>query len=229
MLKAVIFDFDGVIVDSEPLHHRALAQVAYQLGVVLDYQTYVRNYIGYDDRDVFRLLLRESRRSTEPGSEAEVVRLCQEKAAAFVAVCANGVAMIPGALELIQSLSDQYPLAIASGATRQDIDLVLAGLDLADLFQVIVSADDVARSKPDPQTYSQAVRKLAKIHTERNLKADQCLAIEDTAVGLASARDAGLITLGLASTGPASDRGHADRVVETLVGLTVEQLRAWTD
>lgn len=229
MLKAIIFDFDGVIVDSEPLHHRALAQVAYQLGVALDYQTYVRNYIGYDDRDVFRLLLRESSRSTELASEAEVVRLCQEKAAAFVAVCANGVAMIPGALELIRSLSDQYPLAIASGATRQDIDLVLAGLDLADLFQVIVSADDVARSKPDPQTYSQAVRKLAKIHTERNLKADQCLAIEDTVVGLASARDAGLITLGLASTGSASDLGDADWVVETLVGLTVEKLRAWTD
>lgn len=229
MLKAIIFDFDGVIVDSEPLHHRALAQVACQLGVALDYQTYVRNYIGYDDRDVFRLLLRESSRSTELASEAEVVRLCQEKAAAFVAVCANGVAMIPGALELIRALSDQYPLAIASGATRQDIDLVLAGLDLADLFQVIVSADDVARSKPDPQTYSQAVRKLAKIHTERNLKPDQCLAIEDTVVGLASARDAGLITLGLASTGSASDLGDADWVVETLVGLTVEKLRAWTD
>lgn len=224
MLKAIVFDFDGVIVDSEPLHYRAFLRVARGFGLDFSYDEYVQRYIGFDDRDAFRAMLVDARVT---GQTPDLALLCREKGDAFEEIVNQGVTSFPGVVEFIAHAADRLPVAIASGATRRDIDLVLAKLDLADRFELIVSADQVSKSKPHPQTYRLAVEGLAQRHAEAGLTAGSCLAIEDTAAGIESARGAGLWTLGVTTTGSAASLAQAHRVVAGLVGLNVPTLEAW--
>lgn len=229
MLKAIIFDFDGVIVDSEPMHFRAFLRVAQPLGVTFDYQQYLRDYVGFDDRDALRVMLAKSRSPEVAKDPAALAALCEQKGHAFEACVNERVDAIPGAVDLVREASAAMPIAIASGATRRDIDLVLRKLDLTDAFRSITTADDVARSKPDPQTYRIAVERLSASCPEAELTPGECLAIEDTAAGIESARGAGLMALGLNSLGDPKQLHRAHRVVDTLRGLTVAQLHKWFD
>ncbi len=219
MLEAIVFDFDGVIVDSEPLHHRAFAEVFATLGLDVDYDRYIREYIGFDDRDAIR---HACRTVGKPLVDRTMRRLLAEKAAAFDRIVARGVAPIDGAIELVRAAAGRWPIAIASGALRSDIDLILPALnddDLAACFAAIVTADDVARSKPDPATYLKAAERLGAAPAV-------CLAIEDTPTGLASAKAAGMRTLGIATSYEAA-KLDADRVVHRPADVNVAQLESW--
>lgn len=228
MLKAIVFDFDGVIVDSEPLHHRAFNQLLRSAGVSIDYDTYLRDYVGFDDRDAVRAMLRGPMRRPDLAADDQRVRaMIREKGDAFERVVAQGVRAMPGSVELIRSAAAALPVAIASGATRRDIDLILGGLGVDHLFATIVTADLVHRSKPDPETYSLAVRQLADLHPDRTLTPADCLAIEDTAAGIESARAAGLHVLAVANTGPAASLGRAHRVVDSLGDVDLDRLHRW--
>ncbi len=228
MVKAVIFDFDGVLVDSEPLHYQAIHRVTERFGVRFSYGEYVDRLIGYDDRDALRVALGGS-----PGSDDALpaghtlADLCASKTEAFTDIVAEGIDAIPGAVELVRHLHGQVPICIASGAVRSEIDICLKHLGLIDAFKLIVSADQVARSKPDPQTYVMAVDQLSAKHPEADLSADTCVAIEDTPAGVAAARGAGLTALALTSTNTSQRLHDAHRVVETLVGIDLDQLRQW--
>jgi beta-phosphoglucomutase len=226
MLKAIVFDFDGVLVDSEPLHYQAFVMVGKGLGFEFDYDDYLLRFIGFDDRDAFRLILAEVGYNGD--AERRIAELMRQKQQAFTALVKAGAPLIPGALPLARQAADaKIPVAIASGATTADIDLMLDAIDGRDPFEVIVSADMVEQSKPDPRTYALAYERLAAAHPDMKLKPGLCLAIEDTAAGIASARGAGMMTLGLTTTGPAENLRDADRVVDSLEGVTVATLRQW--
>jgi beta-phosphoglucomutase len=229
MLKAIAFDFDGVLVNSEPLHYRAFLLVAQELGVTFDYPAYLKRYVGYDDRDSFRAMLHDAHRAQEAADESLIADLCRRKGDAFEDVVNQGIAAFPGVLEFIDLIGAQMPLAIASGATRRDLDLILRQLGVGERFDPIVSTDLVHRSKPHPQTYALAVEGLARRLPEGCLAAHECLAIEDTAAGVESARGAGLWTLALTTSFPSGDLQRAHRVISTLQGLTIEQLHEWFD
>ena len=220
MLEAIVFDFDGIIVDTEPLHYRAFLEVMRSMGVEFDYQTYLQEYIGFDDRDAFRHAAASVGRTLD---HTELARLVSQKEQVFERIAA-GVQAFPGAVELIQEAAATMPIAIASGALKSDIALILPHLGdgrVAQLFTAIVTANDVPRSKPDPQSYALAVQRLGR-------DAEACLAIEDTTAGLASARGAGLQTLGVGHSYPVAKlTAHADRVVDALAGVTLRELRAW--
>lgn len=227
MLRAVVFDFDGVLVDSEPVHYRALASFALQWGVMLDYSRYLRELIGFDDRDAIRWLLEAAGRAEEADNPERVAELCAQKQAAFDELASRGVQAMPGAIELLDQAAARWPLAVASGATRQDIDLMLRGLDRASAFQTIVAADDVARSKPAPESYALAVDRLAQLQPAAGITPENCLAIEDTAAGVASARGAGLFVVGVATTGPAERLAGAHVVAESLAKVDADMLERW--
>jgi HAD superfamily hydrolase (TIGR01509 family) len=221
MLAAVIFDFDGIIIDSEPLHFRALRQVAASEGLSLNWEDYLARHIGLDDRDAFRGIFRAAGRHL-PAST--LVDLIQQKAQVFQGLVRNGVQPYPGVVELINALSRQTAIGLCSGALRSDIDPVLRYLGLVDIFPVIVTADDVRISKPHPESYLLAVRRIAEQTPEAKISSHQCLAIEDTPSGISSARAAGLAVLGVTNNFPAHHLSAADRIVSGLAGLTYHDL-----
>ena len=225
MLKAIVFDFDGVLVDSEPLHYRAFLEVLAPAGITFDYAQYLAQLVGFDDRDAMRHMLE---RHGKPGDDGEVDRLCAAKQEVFDRQLATGVAALPGAVELVDAAAGELPLAVASGATRRDVLQILDALGRRDRFEAIVTADDVARSKPDPQSYADAVAQLSRRHGELAIEPGACLAIEDTTTGLASARDAGLRTLAVTNTEryEALDAA-AERVIGSLADINLATLQAW--
>lgn len=228
MLNALVFDFDGVMVDSEPLHHRAFLRVGKPLGFEQTWEEYLANFVGFDDRDAFRVILGYEPGKVAPAEiEARLPDLIEQKAHAFEVEVNEGVDPIPGSVELVTALAGKFPIAISSGATKFDIQIILAKLGLENVFDITVTADDVVHSKPDPESYVKAVTLLAKKFPHANITPKTAVAIEDTAAGTQSACNAGLQVLGLTTTGPAELLHQATRVIGNLENVTLEKLRGW--
>ncbi len=214
----LIFDFDGVIVDSERMHHEAFIEILRPIGVdVISDERWTR-YIGLDDRTGLTRMLEEARREI---SAAEFEGLLGAKFALMRQWGREGkVTAVPGAVELIRRASATMPLAVCSASYRQDIALTLERLGVADRFTAIVGRDDVKRSKPDPEGYALAAVRIAR-------SADRCVAIEDSVPGIRAAKGAGLRAVGLTSTGASEDAlraAGADAVIETLSGLGPDEI-----
>jgi HAD superfamily hydrolase (TIGR01509 family) len=221
MLNAVIFDFDGIIVDTEPLHYKAFQEILVPLELGYSWQEYLDLYLGFDDRDAFRESFRAGGR---PLSDQELKSLMDQKADAFQRIVSVGVAPYPGVVELIRSISGTLPLALCSGALRCDIDPILAQLALTGAFDTLVTADEVAASKPDPESYRLAVQRLQEAFPGR-IDPAASLAIEDTPAGIVSATGAGLHVLAVTNSYPEERLTGACRVVQSLAGVDLEGLR----
>ncbi|GFO62035.1 haloacid dehalogenase [Geomonas silvestris] len=221
MLDAVIFDFDGIIVDTEPLHYKAFQEILVPLGLGYSWEEYLETYMGFDDRDAFREAFKVAGRSL---SDAELKKMMEEKAEAFLCIVSGGVAPYPGVVELIRSISGNLPLALCSGALRSDIDPILTQLGLTGAFDTLVTADEVAASKPDPESYRVAVQRLQALYPGK-VDASRGVAIEDTPAGIVSATGAGLKVLAVTNSYPEERLSGAWRVVNSLVGIDLEGLR----
>ena len=221
MLAAVIFDFDGIIVDTEPLHYRAFQEILIPLGLGYSWEVYLRSYIGFDDRDAFRDAFR-----TVGGSlkDRELQALVEEKGVAFQRIVASGVEVYPGVVELVRSIAGRLPLALCSGALPSDIDPILKQLGIAGLFDVIVTAADVQASKPDPESYALAVARLKAVYPDKEITPEICLAIEDTPAGITSARRAGLKVLAVTNSYPEEELTSADRIITSLANENLQTL-----
>jgi beta-phosphoglucomutase len=226
-LKAIVFDFDGIVADSEPLHCEAFRRMVEPWGVTFTFEEYAVRYMGYDDRDFFRVTLQELGRGGEANDSDRIEALSMAKQRVFEKVVEEGVEAVPGVLPLIGEVQAVMPLAVASGATRRDIELIVDRLGLHGCFDPIVTADDVAKSKPHPETYALAADGLAQRHPDRGIRLDTCLAIEDTPIGIRSARAAGLLTLGVATTSPLASLNEAHRAVPSFAEVSLEKLRDW--
>lgn len=222
-LKAVIFDFDGVIVDTEPLHYRSFQAILEPIGLGYSWERYVERYMGFDDRDAFIEAFRAGGRDLSHDGLEDLIAL---KAEQFQNVIAAGVTPYPGVADLVRSLSTSLPVAICSGALRSDIEPILLQLSLDGLFSAMVTAEEVPASKPDPASYTLAVRKLAAAFPETGIVPAACVAIEDTPAGIASATGAGIPVLSVTNSYPAEHLSQAVRIVPSLEGLSLADLDA---
>lgn len=214
---AVIFDFDGVIVDTEPLHHQAFQQVLEPLSMGFSWQDYVEVYMGFDDRDAFREAFRQA---GKPLTDDTLRELIKQKAAFFDQIIAKGVAPYPGVLELIKDLTtQQIPLAISSGALRSDILPIITLLGISDCFSTIVTADDVPQSKPDPASYLKAKAALINTYSELLSENSTFFAIEDTPAGIQSATSAGLKVIAVTNSYPEEKLTQASLQISSLEQL----------
>lgn len=211
--EAVIFDFDGVIVDTEPLHYAAFQRLLAPLGLGFSWDQYVDTYMGFDDRDAFIEAFKVHGR----GLSAQNLRdFIEQKAILFQEIIRDGISAYPGVVGLIRRIHDsRTPLAISSGALRSDIDPILETLGIADCFDIIVTAEDVAKSKPDPECYRLAHAKL-NMSRSLNVPPQLVLAIEDTPAGIASAKGAGLQVLAVTNSYPAEQLSQANLITKTL-------------
>jgi HAD superfamily hydrolase (TIGR01509 family) len=220
MLQAIVFDFDGVIADSEPLHLRAYQQVLQKEGIVLVREEYYGRYLGFDDVGLFRALAKDRNISI---SDETVDRWIDAKSAVVEAMLRSGSVLFPGAASCIHTLAAQFPLAVASGALQPEISLVLENTGLAASFKTIASASDGVHGKPAPDLYLLALSKLREFTP---VEAARCVAIEDSHWGLEAARAAGLRTVAVTHTYPASELAGADLVIDRLSEITVATLEA---
>ena len=207
---AVIFDFDGVLADTERLHLLAFQEVFRQRGWTLTDTAYFDRYLGFDDRDLVRAFTIDARLAVPPGDEDAILAA---KAHAYERHVSAGSVLFAGAAPAIARLGAAYRLAVASGSMRAEIEQILGSL--AHAFVAIVGADDVTKSKPAPDVYLAALDRL-------EIPAARAVAIEDSRWGLASARTAGLRTIGLTTSYPAATLATADRVVASLDEITVD-------
>jgi beta-phosphoglucomutase len=218
--EAILFDFDGILVDSEPMHHRAFTAVLDPLGMGFPWKEYVEIYMGFDDRDAFREAFRAKGIDLD---DANLAKLVAAKSRAFHDGLRNGVTAYPGAVPMIESLhAAGRPLALCSGALRSDIDPILAQLGVARRFDVIISADDVRRSKPDPESYALAFARLSERYATLLSVPGKSVAVEDTPAGIRSAKGAGLRVLAVTNSYGAGELAEADWIVESLESVGFE-------
>jgi len=211
-VRAVVFDFDGVLADSEPLHLEAYQALLEPHGIHLDQQTYCERYLGYDDEGALRRIAADN--GLLLGDE-EIELLIVEKGHVFEALVGSRDVLYPGAADCVRRLAAAWPIGVASGALRADIDLMLRGAGIQPLFKFIVAAGDTDRTKPAPDPYLRA----ADLH---GVPPGACVAIEDSHWGLDSARAAGMRTIAITHTYPRDTFADADVVVDSLNELTLD-------
>jgi beta-phosphoglucomutase len=220
-LRAVLFDCDGVIADDEPLHLRGFQEALAPLGITVSPSEYTERYLGFDDRGAFTEMLRDHGRAPD---RAEIDGLIARKAAWFRVALADAP-IYPGVVELVRQLAGM-PLAVASGALRHEVEIILARAGIREHFAVVVTAEDVAAGKPDPAPFLEALAALNAGAVASPIAPADCLVIEDSLAGIEAAKRAGMRCLAVTNSYPAAELQAADRVVATLAGLVVDDLHA---
>ncbi|MBD1850495.1 HAD family phosphatase [Leptolyngbya sp. FACHB-711] len=202
MLKAVLFDFNGVIINDEPLHDRLLEQVLLEENLRIKPEEYREVCLGRSDRVCLSDLL--ARRGRVPGDDY-LDKLVARKSSLYQLQIQSmeKLPIYPGLNDLLfQIRAARLPLAVVSGAVRAEIEQVLKQADLAQYFSVIVAGDEIKTSKPDPEGYLLAVDCLNQQFSELQLQPQNCLAIEDTFAGIEAAKKAGMQVVGVANSYP---------------------------
>jgi len=223
MLKAVIFDFDGVICDSEALHYRALNTVFNRYGVDVPKAVHWERYLGFSDRENIEAVNQDYRMGLD---SAGVRRLMAEKKEAFESLVRAEPLLIDGVQAFVRMLVEHgVRRAICSGALRSDIDLMLAGSGLDEAFEAIVTADDVTCGKPDPEGYLTALQEL-NIRGDHAIKPSECVVIEDSHWGIEAALAAGMHPIAVTNTYSREElEAKAELVSDNLGHITMEMIR----
>jgi beta-phosphoglucomutase len=224
VLRAILFDFNGVLVDDEPIHLEIFQRVLAEEGISLSAEDYHARYLGLDDRACFAAVLAAA---GELATVPRLMRLIARKASYYQErIRREGYPFFPGAVDLVQNLAEGRMLGVVSGALREEVEGALRQAGIVDRFKVLITAEDVAEGKPNPEGYLRALEGLNSLPPlpERLLHPHEVLAVEDSPAGLAAAADLGLATLGLAHSFPAYRLRGADTVVESLRELTPELL-----
>ncbi len=220
MFKAVIFDFDGVIADSEQLHFKAFNSILANYDFVISSDDYFEKYLGLSDFDAFTLFRETGLLGAEPES---VQSLIKRKHTLFNDLVAGGGLIIDGVAEFLKMLSDNaIAMGICSGALLCEIQLILASSDIGHYFETIVSADMVKKGKPDPEGFLVALQNLNNV--DRPLAAKECVVIEDAHWGLEAATAAGMHSLAVTNSYSADELSGADIIVDRLDGIDFAQL-----
>ena len=221
MLQAIIFDFDGVIADSEPLHYAAFRHVLAEERIPLTESQYYTDYIGLDDKGCFSAILTRHSHILSPDVIANLIR---RKSIYFNQHVTANLRLFEGVVDFISMVAKRWPLAIVSGALHDEIEQILAGAELRAAFQAIISAEDVNEGKPDPEGFLKGLDALNRSAGQPTMKPADCLVIEDTIPGVDSARAAGMRCLAVTNTSPREELTHADAVTDSLAGYNIDAL-----
>lgn len=221
MIQAVFFDFNGVVVDDEPLQMKAYQEVLGREGLTVTEEEYYGS-MGMHDVAFLRAAYARAERELD---EDTLRRVVEAKTEAHRKLLGEEPPLFPGVVTFIKALARKLPVGLVSMARRTEIDYVLGRATLASHFSVIVSAEDSAAHKPDPFCYNCALAKLNEKRGEAHvlpLRADECLVIEDSPPGIQAARAAGMRTLGVTNTVPdrALREAGADSVTRSLADWT---------
>ncbi len=236
MASAVILDYNGVIVNDEPLHLAAFKRVLGGEGIRLDDEEYFTRYLGVSDRDITRDAVKRHALAGKSLDEREVDEqvdhLLALKALAYRDMVRRDLPECAGAAAFIHAASERFPLAVASGALKIEVEDGLYRLGVRDRITAVVTIEDVARGKPDPEVFMKARESLVRICTtpgaplplQRSEPSASFLVVEDSPAGLAAARAAWMPAVGVTTSRPAGEMMPADLVITDLSALDLETI-----
>ncbi len=223
MPDVMIFDFDGVVVDSEPVHLECFRAVLEKRRIELTTEDYYEKYLGFDDHDCFAAVLTNNGRTVDEG---EIAAMTDEKTALVQKVFSESIRPLPGAAELMRATDAAgLPLAICSGALREEIVLAAETVGVLDLVDVLVAARDVTHGKPHPEGFLLAMKLLGEMRG-RGVDAGRSWAVEDSPAGIAAAKAAGCRVLAVTNSYERGELTAADVIVESLADVSLEDLTA---
>jgi beta-phosphoglucomutase len=226
MLRAIIFDFDGVIADSEPIHFAVFQRVLGDKGFYLSQEEYYADYLGYDDKGCFAAFLAAH---GHPVTQETIDDLVRQKAAAYFDYIKERSVIFPGVCDLIHQAAMEHPLAVCSGALRHEIEFILEQAGIRKAFEHITSAEDVIHGKPNPEGFLHALAALNAQGSGRFMTPGDCLVIEDSLPGIRGAHAAGMKVLAVANTHRVEELQEADAVTSSLADVVLPELfdRLW--
>jgi len=210
MIKAIIFDMDGVISDTQRLHASIEISLLKKHGIDISPEELTTNYAGISDKEFFTKIFEVC------GVTTDVKDVIKEKWDKMMPLAVNNILPIPGAIKIINDLKEAgFKLGVASSAPIKFIELVLKELGLKDKFQAVTSVEDVEYSKPNPEIFLLTAKKL-------NVNPKDCVVIEDAESGMIAAKKAGMKCIGLVNKN--DEKYHADLLITSLENLTVEEI-----
>lgn len=222
MLQAVIFDFDGVITDTEILHLRSFNQVLAEHGIKITARDYYKTYLGLMDFDAFNLFINNGRIKNKKG---QVENLIQQKKQIFEKLAKTEGKIIEGVRDFLKMLKENsISIAICSGALLSEIELILEQGKLRSFFEIIVSAEQVKQGKPNPEGFILTLKKLNE-NLDKQITPNQCIVIEDSHWGLEAAEAAGMHTIAITNSYDADQLTTAEKTIEHLDQLKIEDLQ----
>ena len=200
--EAIIFDMDGVIVDSEPCHERAFRDVFAEMGCGETHGIHFADYYGRSDHALWLDFIARH----QPKQSLE--ELTEWKQRRFLQIIREEEPIFETLPELVARLSGKYKLALASGSFHPVIDVILEMRDLRKFFQAVVSVQDVAHGKPAPDVFLRAAELL-------RVEPGNCCVIEDSAAGVQAARAAGMTVIAITNSLPREKLAQASYVVSS--------------
>ncbi len=222
MLKAVIFDFDGVITDSEILHFRAFNQMLAQYGIEITIKDYYKTYLGFNDVDCYKLLIHQGLLKID---EQQIGNLVNQKKKIFERLAKTEGRIIEGVRDFLKMLEqNNVPMAICSGSLLTEVEMVLEDARLRHLFEVIVAAEQVKKGKPDPEGFLLSLQRLNE-NRENPITANHCIVVEDSHWGLEAAKAAGMHTIAVTNSYDAEQLSLAEKIVAHLSELSIDDLQ----
>jgi beta-phosphoglucomutase len=217
--KAVVFDMDGVVIDSEPNHYRAICEAIGER-MTFSYDDFLGRFAGADERYAMEKMAKELGIDYDEDLFQE---WSSRKAEAYARFVSESAIPMPGAVDFVESVATEFPIGLATGSRRSDVNAalsVLADGRLEGVFQTIVTSEDVPKPKPHPATYAKAVKNLG-------FEPSECVAFEDSPNGILSAKGAGLRVIGISAMHGPEKLSQADLVVPDLRGASIDTLNSW--
>ncbi len=223
--RAVLFDFNGVIIDDEPLHLELIQRVLREAGIHISDAECRGKCLGVSDRAGFEALLHEAARTV---NETVVNALIARKTSYYLEASRARELLFPGVGALVRRLAAQLPLALVTGALRPEVDFTLARASLREHFSVIVTAEDVREGKPHPGGFLKALASLNETQAQ-HIQPHECLVIEDSIAGVEAAKRAGMFCVAVTTSFAAEALRAADAILPSLLEFDLMRLAGATE
>ncbi len=222
MIRAVIFDLDGTLADTESLHFAAFNEVLRADSIQIVREDYFARLIGYNDHDCFATVLRE--RGLDP-AEDRIEQLIARKTGIYQSIIAKDDLLYPGAEKFVRDCAARFPLMIVTGTLRAEAEAILGRAKLRSFFLDIIAAEDVEHGKPEPDGFIAALGRIGfRLRQRDPVWAEECLVVEDTTAGIESARRAEMKVLAIAHNAPAAELAAADVVRPSIQNLDLDDV-----